>query len=67
MNDISQRKQEILASIIERYVATGEPVGSKAICSDLSSVVSSATIRNDMAELVELGLLDFAFVGLCWL
>lgn len=58
MNDISQRKREILSSIIERYIATGEPVGSKAICSDLSSAVSSATIRNDMAELVELGLLE---------
>ncbi len=58
MNDISPRKREILSSIIERYVATGEPVGSKVICTDLSSVVSSATIRNDMAELVELGLLE---------
>ena len=58
MSDISPRKQEILASIIERYIATGEPVGSKVICSDMNNAVSSATIRNDMAELVELGLLE---------
>lgn len=58
MSDISPRKQEILASIIERYIATGEPVGSKVICSDMNNAVSSATIRNEMAELVELGLLE---------
>lgn len=58
MSDISKRKQEILATIIERYIATGEPVGSKAICTDMQNSVSSATIRNDMADLVELGLLE---------
>lgn len=58
MSDISPRKREILASIIERYIATGEPVGSKVICSDMNNAVSSATIRNEMAELVELGLLE---------
>lgn len=58
MSDISPRKQEILASIIERYIATGEPVGSKVICSDMNNAVSSATIRNEMAELIELGLLE---------
>lgn len=58
MSDISQRKQKILATIIERYIATGEPVGSKAICTDMNNTVSSATIRNDMADLVELGLLE---------
>ncbi len=58
MSDISKRKQEILATIIERYIATGEPVGSKVICADMNNAVSSATIRNDMADLVELGLLE---------
>ncbi len=55
---ISKRKQDILATIIEHYIATGEPVGSKAICADMNNAVSSATIRNDMADLVELGLLE---------
>lgn len=58
MSDITQRKQKILATIIEHYIATGEPVGSKAICTDMNNTVSSATIRNDMADLVELGLLE---------
>ncbi len=58
LSDITQRKQKILATIIEHYIATGEPVGSKAICTDMNNTVSSATIRNDMADLVELGLLE---------
>ncbi len=58
MSGISNRKQAILSSIVERYIATGEPVGSKAICADMNNSVSSATIRNDMADLVELGLLE---------
>ncbi len=58
MNSISKRKQDILAAVIERYIATGEPVGSKAICSDMNNAVSSATIRNDMADLADLGLLE---------
>ncbi len=55
---LTERKKQILAIIIERYIATAEPVGSKAICSYMGNAVSSATIRNDMADLVELGLLE---------
>ncbi len=55
--ELTERKQRILAIIIERFIATGEPVGSKAICTEMGNAVSSATIRNDMADLVELGLL----------
>ena len=55
--ELSERKQHILAVIVERYIATGEPVGSKVICTQMGNAVSSATIRNDMADLVELGLL----------
>ncbi len=55
--ELTERKQRILAIIIERFIATGEPVGSKAICAEMGNAVSSATIRNDMADLVELGLL----------
>ena len=57
MAELSERKQRILAIIIERFIATGEPVGSKAICTEMGNTVSSATIRNDMADLVEIGLL----------
>ena len=56
--ELTPRKQHILAIIIERYISTGEPVGSKAICTEMGNSVSSATIRNDMSDLVEAGLLE---------
>lgn len=55
---LSVRKQKILAAVIDLYVATGEPVGSKALCDTLDFSVSSATVRNEMSELAELGLLE---------
>ena len=58
MAELTPRKKKIFAIIIERYIATGEPVGSKAICYEMGNAVSSATIRNDMADLVEAGLLE---------
>ena len=58
MSALTERKKQILAIIIERYIATAEPVGSKAICAYMGNAVSSATIRNDMADLVGLGLLE---------
>lgn len=56
--ELSERKQKILSAIVDTYVKTGEPVGSKVLCEALDFSVSSATIRNEMAELVELGLLE---------
>ena len=58
MAELTPRKQQILATIIELYVTTGEPVGSKAICTRMGNSVSSATIRNDMSDLVEIGFLE---------
>ncbi len=58
MAALSERKQKVLAIIVERFIATGEPVGSKAICAEMGNAVSSATIRNEMAELVSYGLLE---------
>lgn len=49
------RRQKILAAIVEQYIETGEPVGSKTLLSKLDVSVSSATIRNDMAALTKLG------------
>lgn len=49
------RRQKILAAIVEQYIETGEPVGSKALLSRLTFDVSSATIRNEMAELTNEG------------
>ena len=55
---LSERKKEILRVVVELYVETAEPVGSKAVAAELGSSVSSATIRNEMAELETLGLLE---------
>ena len=56
--DLSDRKKKILRAIIENYIETAEPVGSKAIASLPGLNVSSATIRNEMADLEALGLLE---------
>ena len=55
--ELSDRKKAILRAIIQTYLETGEPVGSRTIskCSDLN--LSSATIRNEMADLEEMGLI----------
>ena len=55
---ISERRLAILNTIIEHYLSTGEPMGSKTLCQLLPYSVSSATIRNEMAYLSELGLLE---------
>src|SRR5262245_41569519 len=54
------RRQAILATIIESYLVSGEPVGSHAISDRFERAAgwSSATIRNVMAELEEIGLLE---------
>lgn len=55
---ISERRHAILNLIIEHYLQTGEPIGSKAICRLLPYPVSSATVRNEMAYLSQLGFLE---------
>lgn len=49
------RKKQILSAIVESYIRTGEPVGSKALIQEAGLKVSSATVRNDMADLTERG------------
>jgi len=54
---LSERKKKILEAVIKQYVESGEPVGSKLLA-DLPTIkASSATIRNEMAELTEMGYL----------
>lgn len=55
---LDRRKQRVLQAIIEDYVATAEPVGSRAIARRYDLGVSPATIRNEMADLEEMGYLD---------
>ncbi len=52
---LDERKVDVLRAIVEDYVATREPVGSKALVDRHSLGVSSATVRNDMAVLEEEG------------
>lgn len=56
--ELSERKKLVLAEIINSYIATGEPIGSKALCNMLGIAVSSATLRNEMSELCEMGYLE---------
>ena len=56
--DISSRKKKILAAVIEEYIRTAEPVGSKAIAASADLGCSSATIRNELAELAAMGYLE---------
>ena len=56
--ELTDRKKKILKVVIEDYIRTAEPVGSKAIASEMGGKVSSATIRNELADLVELGYLE---------
>ncbi len=56
--EMNGRKKMILGLVVESYIQTGEPVGSKAIASMLGLSVSSATIRNELADLEELGYLE---------
>jgi heat-inducible transcriptional repressor len=55
--DLSHRQQQILIRVVEEYVATGQPVGSKNLVERAGLRVSSATVRSELAELERLGLL----------
>ncbi len=52
------RKAPILKVVVERFIQTGEPVGSKYVAQAMENAVSSATIRNEMAALEDAGLLE---------
>jgi len=55
---ISERKKKILAAVVDEYIQTAEPVGSKSIAQNAGLGCSSATIRNELAELVNMGYLE---------
>ncbi len=55
--ELDERKKKILHAIIRNYLETGEPVGSRTISKDTDLYLSSATIRNEMADLEEMGLI----------
>ena len=56
--ELSQRKKQILKAVVEAHIAAGEPVGSKFLVQSNLLSCSSATIRNEMAELEAMGYLE---------
>ena len=56
--EIGERKQKILKAVVESYISLGEPVGSKALIEQTGLSVSSATIRNELADLERRGYLS---------
>ena len=55
---LSDRKKRVLQAIVEEYVNTAEPVSSNSLVNNYGLDYSSATIRNEMAELEKMGFLD---------
>lgn len=55
ISELDERKRKILKAIIQTYLETGEPVGSRTISKYTDLNLSSATIRNEMSDLEELG------------
>ncbi len=56
--ELSERKKAILSAIVKMYISSGEPIGSKMLCQILENAPSSATLRNEMNALCDLGLLS---------
>ena len=56
--ELTERKKKVLRSVVDLYIRTAEPVGSKAITELPDMKYSSATIRNEMADLTTMGYLE---------
>ena len=56
--ELTARKKQILKIVVESYIDTAEPLGSKAIAERMPEKVSSATVRNELAELSDMGYLE---------
>lgn len=63
LGDMNDRSREVFRRLVETYLATGEPVGSRTLSRALSEGVSPATVRNVMQDLETLGLLDSPHVS----
>ncbi len=57
ISELNQRSREIFSHIVDAYVSTGEPMGSRTLSRLLDSTLSPATVRNVMADLEDAGLL----------
>ena len=63
LETMNNRSREVFRRVVEGYLATGDPVGSRTLTRDMSEKVSAATIRNVMQDLEYLGLLDSPHVS----
>jgi len=57
LHDIDERSRDIFRRLVETYLSTGEPVGSRTLSHDSGVAVSAATVSNVMADLTDMGLL----------
>jgi len=57
ISELNDRSREIFMKIVESFVETGEPIGSRSLSQKLSTSLSPATVRNVMSDLEKLGLL----------
>ena len=63
LSDLNDRSREVFRRVVESYLDTGEPVGSRTLTREMSERVSAATVRNVMQDLEFLGLLDSPHVS----
>ncbi|MFO7759896.1 MAG: heat-inducible transcriptional repressor HrcA [Roseovarius sp.] len=63
LDQMNERSREVFRRVVEGYLATGDPVGSRSLTREFSEKVSAATIRNVMQDLEYLGLLDSPHVS----
>lgn len=63
LKDLTERSREIFRELVETYLETGEPVGSRTLSKKLKIKLSAASIRNVMQDLEQLGLLDSPHVS----
>jgi len=63
LEEMNDRSREVFRRVVEGYLTTGEPVGSRSLTREMSEKVSAATVRNVMGDLEYLGLLDSPHVS----
>ncbi|MFY0308398.1 heat-inducible transcriptional repressor HrcA [Leisingera sp. D0M16] len=63
LEDLNDRSREVFRAVVESYLESGDPVGSRTLTRSLSEKVSAATVRNVMQDLEFLGLLDSPHVS----
>ncbi|TKW66782.1 MAG: heat-inducible transcriptional repressor HrcA [Paracoccus denitrificans] len=63
LDELNDRSREVFRRVVESYLMTGDPVGSRTLMGDMSQKISAATIRNVMQDLEYLGLLEAPHVS----